>query len=368
MRWIKILAVQALIAFVVLEVVLRIYNPIGARVRGTEIVLPVKHVYRFDNGAGVRKLDRVTIHTKNALGFRGPDPPRDFEQRLTIVTIGGSTTESLFLSDGQTWTDALARDLDSEFRDLWVNNAGLDGHTTFGHLVLLRSFVLRLAPKVAIFLTGANDVALDAANTFDAGIELSPSGARALVSRAAAHSEVVSLGLNLARAARARERGLGHSEVDLAAARHLVLDDAVMERTAADAAASLPALRSRIEQLVALTREHGIHPVLLTQPALFGEGVDPATGVELSTVQVNGRGNGRLEWRLLEAVNDVTRSVARERRVLLIDVARTLPKDSRLFYDFLHFTAEGSRQVGEIVAAGLTPYLREHYGEYRASR
>jgi hypothetical protein len=37
MRWIKILAVQAVIAFVLPEAVLRVYNPIGARVRGSEI-------------------------------------------------------------------------------------------------------------------------------------------------------------------------------------------------------------------------------------------------------------------------------------------------------------------------------------------
>ena len=97
-----------------LEFALRIYNPVPVRVRGNEIVLPVKQVYTFDNGF-TRKIDRTTVHTKNSLGFRGPDPPRDFADRLTIVTIGGSTTESLFLSDGQTWTDAMARRLEPDF-------------------------------------------------------------------------------------------------------------------------------------------------------------------------------------------------------------------------------------------------------------
>src|SRR3712207_5892098 len=124
MRWVKILSLQAAIAFVLLEVLLRFYNPIGARVRGSDIVLPVNHVYRFDNGDAVRKLDRHTVHTRNSLGFRGPEPPRDFADRLTVVTIGGSTTESLFLNDGRTWTDAMARRLEPHFPRLWVNNAG----------------------------------------------------------------------------------------------------------------------------------------------------------------------------------------------------------------------------------------------------
>jgi len=76
-------------------------------------------------------------------------------------------------------------------------------------------------------------------------------------------------------------------------------------------------------------------------------------------VQVNGRGNGTLEWRLLELYNDVTRRVAVAQGLLLIDLARELPKDSRLFYDFLHFTNEGAAKVAEIVAQHLVPRLRE---------
>ena len=356
-RWLKILAVQAIIAFVLLELGLRLYDPIGFRLQGSDIVLPVNHVYQFDNGPDVRKLDRHTLHTKNSLGFRGPEPPRDFADRLTILTIGGSTTESLFLSDGKTWTDEVRRRLEIELPGIWINNAGIDGHSSYGHLVLLRQLVTRLRPRVTVFLVGANDVAIEGPNTFDAGVQLSPSGPRYLVNAVAARSKVVSFGLNLARAARARQRGLGHSEIDVATARRLVQDADVMAETLARAGATLPAYRSRLEEIVRTCREHRIVPVLMTQPALYGDAIDPATGIDLRTVQVSGRGNGLLEWRLLEAVNDVTRDVAVREDVLVIDLARQLPKDSRFFYDFLHFTNEGSAAVGAIAAAHLAPYL-----------
>jgi hypothetical protein len=210
---------------------------------------------------------------------------------------------------------------------------------------------------VAVFLVGANDVALERPTTFDEGTQLTPTGLRGLLNAAAARSEVVSLGLNLARAARARERGLGHSEVDLSSARTLVLDEDAVQREVSKARASLPSYRNRLQEIVRVTRAHEIQPVFVTQPALFGDSVDPVTGVDLSVVQVSGRGNGHLEWRLLEEVNDVTRAVAAEHGLLLIDLARLLPKDSRYFYDFLHFTNEGSRRVGEIVAAPLAAAL-----------
>jgi lysophospholipase L1-like esterase len=354
--WLKFSLVQAALVLLLLELVLRIYNPVPTRVRGNEIVLPVRQVYRFDNGF-TQKIDRTTVHTKNALGFRGPDPPRDFADRLTIVTIGGSTTESLFLSDGRTWTDAMARRLERDFPGVWVNNAGIDGHTTFGHLILLKSFIIRLHPKVAVFLIGANDVGLDRPRTFDEGVLPAAGGLRHAANAVAEHSEIVNLLWNLARAARARERGLGHSEIDLKTAERLVLDPDVMERTEAEYRQYLPGYAQRLGEIADLTRANGIQPVWITQPALFGDGRDPATGVELATIKVNGRGNGHLEWRLLEMHNDVMRQIGRERDIPLIDLARELPKDSRYFYDFLHFTNDGSEKVGEIVAAQLAAVL-----------
>jgi lysophospholipase L1-like esterase len=355
--WLKFVVVQAALVFVLLEVVLRIYNPVPVRVRGNDIVLPVGQVYKFDNGF-THKIDRTTVHTKNSLGFRGPDPPRDFADRLTILTIGGSTTESLFLSDGRTWTDALARRLEPDFPGVWINNAGIDGHTTFGHLILLKSFVLRLHPKVALFLMGANDVGLDQPRTFDEGVVPTAGGLRRVANAIAERSEVVTVAWNLARAARARDRGLGHGELDLKLAEHLVLDPAVMDATEAEHRTFLSGYAERLARIADLTRANAIVPIWMTQPALFGDGADPATGVELATVKVNGRGNGHLEWRLLEMHNDVLRQVAAARGVAVIDLARELPKDSRYYYDFLHFTNEGSERVGEIVARHLVPILR----------
>jgi lysophospholipase L1-like esterase len=356
MRRLKILAVQACLAAILLEGALRLYQPIPFRVRGDRIVLPVRQVYTFDNG-GASKLDPITHHTKNALGFRGPDPPRDLASRLTLVTIGGSTTECLFLSDGKTWTDVIARRLAARAPDSWVNNAGLDGQSTFGHLVLLRTVVAALRPTLAVFLVGANDVGLEAANTYDAALAPSRAGLQAVGRFVIAHSELASVAQNLYRAGRARQRGFGHSQVDLATANRLALDQTVMDATVRKYRETLDGYAARLTAIVNLSRASGIVPVLVTQPALFGDVVDPPTGVDLATVQVNGRGNGSLEWRVLELYNDVTRRVAGEQHADLIDLARELPKDSRLFYDFLHFTNEGAAQVGAIVSAHLEPSL-----------
>ena len=359
MRRLKVLLVQLLLAAVVLEALLHIYNPLPFRVRGNRIVLPVHQHYEFHNEVA-SKLDPVTHHTKNSLGFRGPDPPKDFAAHLTILTIGSSTTESLFLSDGKTWTDEMARRIAEKIPGVWVNNAGLDGQSTYGHLILLREFVDDLHPRVAVFLIGGNDIGLGAGNPYDTSLEPPRSALRRVTSFLTDHSELAGLAQNLVRFSRTRREGFGHGQIDLKTVQRLEHDEALTRTTLATYSKPLPAFATRVAAIVDECRHHGIEPVLVTQPMLNGDAIDPATGVDLSLVQVRGAANGRLWWQVQELYNDVTRRVARERGVVLVDAARQMPKDSRLFYDFMHFTNEGARVLGDIVASGILPKLTEY--------
>ena len=153
------LFVGLVLALGLLEVLLRIYNPFQSRIKGNRIVLVTNKQYHIRNNI-IPSLEPVVTVTRNSLGFRGPDPPANLADDLSIVTIGGSTTKCFFLSDDKTWTARLADLLLPSVPKLWVNNAGLDGHSTYGHLVLLEDHVRNIHPKVAIFLIhSANDVA-----------------------------------------------------------------------------------------------------------------------------------------------------------------------------------------------------------------
>ena len=107
------LAIGCAAALLLFEAALRIYNPLQATVKGQKIVLPAGRRYVVDNRT-ISKLDRTIVHTKNSLGFRGAEPPIEFANHLTLVTVGGSTTECKYLSDGNTWTDLLGRKLKQE--------------------------------------------------------------------------------------------------------------------------------------------------------------------------------------------------------------------------------------------------------------
>ncbi len=188
------LFIGLVVAFLVLEGFLRIYNPFPIRLKGDKIVLPINQRYDIKNDK-IAKLDKEIIHTKNSLGFRGPEMPADYADRLSVITIGGSTTECYYLSDNSTWPYLLGEELKKDYPDIWVNNAGLDGHSTFGHQVLLEDYVVGLKPKMVLFLTGINDVGRDSLNGgFDNRLLRSNyvSGLDWLAKK----SEVANLGLN----------------------------------------------------------------------------------------------------------------------------------------------------------------------------
>lgn len=351
------------------EVVLRFYNPLGFRIKGNKIILPRNRTeIIYHEGGG--KLEKVVVHRKNSLGFRGPEPPGDFAARLTVVTVGGSTTECFELPEEQTWPYLLGLKLRQECPKVWLNNAGLSGYSTFGHLVLLQDYLLKLHPKVIIFLVGLNDIGVQGAREYDTRLKLA--NFRSLertLATLANHSEVAAAALNLYRyyfpksvmAVAARKMGeidlKSYGQLEVAPAAGAALKREHQEKY-------LTPFRERVERLIALSRGSGIEPVFLTQPALYGNGVDELTGVDLRTVKVTPEMSGKVAWEVLELYNDVIRELGKQEGVWVIDLARELPQDSRYYYDLMHYTQAGSERVAAIIDTQLSPWLARQFPAY----
>jgi lysophospholipase L1-like esterase len=353
-----------LVALVVLELLLRVYNPLEIRFKPDRIVLPVNKHYIINNVGKFTKLPPTTNHTKNSLGFRGAPPPADLKDDLSIVTIGGSTTECFYLSDGRTWPDLLGQDLARNFNRVWLNNAGLDGATTYRHIILLEDYLIKLRPKVVLFLIGANDVG---AGNLDATVPRRGHYLRNLWRTFLYRSEVYTLEQNLYHYFIAQSRGLRHVEINLRDVETLGHpSEAAARQTLQDYRTnSLPFFARRVEKLIQISRAHGIEPVLITQPTLYGPGVDPATGVNLATLKVQDGFNGQKMYDFIELYNEVTRQVAQRHGVLLIDLARELPRNSAYYYDYLHYTEPGAATVAAIIDRHLSPWLAQRYPTFR---
>jgi lysophospholipase L1-like esterase len=210
-------------------------------------------------------------------------------------------------------------------------------------------------PNVALFLIGLNDVALAAANWFDVRDQTRDMRTKAsdwLV----LHSELAAIAQNFWRARQANRYALPTTEMDYTALATAGGSSGDLGRKADRFA---PEFDRRVEDIVRVSRAAHIEPVLITQPALYGFGSDPTTGVDLSRRRVNEFGNGAEAWSALEAYNKVTRDVANRDHVLLIDLAHMLPKDSIYFSDLVHFSKRGAKEVAALISVSLRPMLKE---------
>jgi lysophospholipase L1-like esterase len=348
-----------------LEIMLRVVEPVEFRVKGNRIILPRNKKIIFTNNK-ISKLDKIIYYSRNQLGFRGEPPPKNFSQTLTILTVGGSTTECIHISDGKTWPDLLAGKLKHDFKPLWLNNAGLDGHSTFGHLVLMQDYIIQLKPKVVLFLVGANDQGLLDYCALDKESLKNPDvfPKKSLVDTLAQYSELVNYAQNYRKYAKAVKLGLLHTNIDFARLKTLeVPDDRLHVILQMHRDNFLEPYGQRIQQLIEVARNHGIEPVFITQPMIYGAVIDPVTGADLGRVDIGGI-NGKTAWEILQLYNTVLKKVAQQNDVLLIDLADALPKSSRDFYDTFHYTNEGSQLVAQIIFERLAPFLAEKYPSY----
>jgi lysophospholipase L1-like esterase len=282
---------------------------------------------------------------------------------LKIITVGGSTTECHFLNDDKTWPYLLGHALADSFRGCWLNNAGMDGHSTYGHIILLNDHIKQLRPAVIVFLTGINDMETASPTFHD---KLSTRGAVPDWGHYIfENSEVLNLLLNLCRGWRAqRFNNTTNALLVLDSVQRKPLPDTVVRARLEKQAPFIAAYRSRLEQLADTCMAWHILAVFLTQPNQFGFGRDPVTGADLALFPTDGPDaamNGWLMWEMLERYNDVTRAVCREKGLPLVDLARLMPKNSLYFYDMSHFTNQGAAEVSSLVAGPLTGILREHF-------
>lgn len=147
--------------------------------------------------------------------------------------------------------------------------------------------------------------------------------------------------------------------------RRLVLPASVMRHRLDAQQPYLLAFRTRLEGLADTCTQWGILPVFLTQPNLFGFGVDSLTGADLAAYPLEDSINGQLMWQMLEKYNQVTRDLCLEKGLPLIDLGRLMPKNSLYYYDMSHFTNAGAMRMASLLAPALDSILDCQFPVYR---
>lgn len=258
---------------------------------------------------------------------------------LTIVFLGGSTTECRFMPEQQRFPFLVGRNLESSLA-LRVNshNGGNAGNTSLHDLLLLQTKVLPLRPRFVVLMENLTDLMFLAQH----GEYHSPSAMRALV-RTEARAKPMDwlIGLIAAGKTAAGQSPLAQVDTAVPPSAQVFSDQ----------------FRKNLELFIFLCRQNGSTPVLMTQANRLVEPLAPNLAAQLQPVYESRRIAPAQFLVIYAALNETVRQVAKERQVLLIDLDRLIPKTAANMYDVVHLNAEGSRLVSEHVAQALAQDL-----------
>jgi lysophospholipase L1-like esterase len=291
-------------------------------------------------------------YTTNSRGLRGPEfPPREAAYR--ILTIGGSTTECLYLDDTETWQHLLMNRLN--LRDgrqqVWIGSAGISGYPTVNHLRFVADSPLMEEVDALIFLIGANDLSqflrgnlrdgvfgMDVQATVQPFWRFSPilQMVRDRWERRQSSMEAEDVvGNNVPRRRAQRQTARITDRID-------GIDEALRQ------------YESRVEALVTLARGHGLRPIFLTQPTLWDKNLSATTRALLSYGDITDD-----EYLSVEAGRD---GIDRHNAVLMrvcdrmsVECVSTaaMHGQERFYYDDFHFNEAGAAELARIVGDHL---------------
>lgn len=342
-RFLRILGVNFLILLIgLIAIELAFGGWIGGREldrlnisRNVALRYAVGHLY---DGAG------EIVYKRDAWGLRGEyGDPKD----IAILTVGGSTTNQLYLSDEQTWQAALQARFAQDGIKMPIANAGIDGQSTIGHLAAFDQWFAHipgLKPKWVLFYVGANDLLVDDA-----------AGRDRLDYFATPHHEfrrksaLFRMGAMIAGVMKANTGRVTHARIDWNAVQWTVTpsrnDWETVDATRRDA------YQDRLERLAAKARALGAEPVFITQ-------------IRADARQRNGQWEGvteekglnGLDWAArLSLFNARTLAACEKIGALCLDLAQEIAFSSEDFYDYLHNTPKGAEKIGQY----LYRHLRE---------
>jgi lysophospholipase L1-like esterase len=279
------------------------------------------------------------VYRRDAYGLRGSgvDPAR-----IRILTLGGSTTNQLYLPEEATWQAVLERTLRRAGRDVVVANAGLDGQSTLGMIAdldLWIPYIPNLRPRLVLVYVGINDVYLK--DSWRDSLHVTK-----LKREIEQRSALVRLWSIVKGWLRAHRAELNHHAVDFA---HATWTDQPAQPEVPAQAAALAAYKVRLAQIADRIERLGAVPMFITQ---VRADYRFDNGRLVGIVKPSGP-NGVDQGRALGRINAATLDFCRERLVTCLDLAGEVVFEDRDFYDYEHNTPRGAEKIGLWLASKL---------------
>lgn len=302
----------------------------------------------------IRPGGGIIRYSRDKWGLRG-DHKNPSE--IKILTIGGSTTDELYSDDAETWSARLQHKFMQAGIPAVVGNAGINGHSTVGHLYSMEFWFNRipqLEPKIILFYVGINDAVLPALAAQDAIVA---SGVWFRLRRYIVNNSAVVRLVRLIRgfimakrlrvaydAAPPKLRRLGGSSKF----------DGTPYREA------VSAYGDRINRLAELSKRKGALPIFISQlrgDASLRGGVMYATG-----------GKTVKDFHALNLYNRKLLGTCQTLKAVCVDLAGGIKLSEVDFFDRLHTTPSGSARLQSFCSQVSKASCKSNYYMGRRSR
>ncbi len=315
----------------------------------------------------------------NSDGIRGDEISA--EQQYRILTIGGSTTECLFLDQEKSWPYALQNKLNSlnKFK-VWVGNVGKSGLSTREHFMHMKYLLPQYSGiDAVIILVGCNDLnrRLIEDKDYDPYFLDHYEYWKQRLIRGAFSETPYFQGKYRFHSGYYDELAtvsLIKQVIDMYSKREMIQDEAGgifvnlrnLRKGASVIVDDLPDLSSGLEEykrninaIIDIAQHRSIRIIFMTQPSLWKKDL---TEQEKNLLWYGwiGSFNSKRYYSVsalmkgMQAYNDALLQVCRDRGVECIDLARILPQNSTMFYDDVHFTDKASLMTADILCNYLS--------------
>lgn len=308
--------------------------------------------------------------TINSEGFRS----REFsnEDDYKVLSLGGSTTECLYLDDKEAWPYLLEKSLSSENFKVWVGNAGKSGHGSIHHEAQMK-YLLEQYPDInsVVIMLGVNDFMYAlAVHTKNQGViniwDREKVMEKSFFVSPLAKSDWLPwykrtgywfLGRRVKQWFRRHSPNVqDKGGINVQRRRDRRKQAKVFYEELPDLSGYILEYQATLNRMIDLAEKKSIKLVFMTQPFmwqakaseemeklfLFGWVGSPEKATEYYSTKALAEG--------MKLYNEALLEVCGERKVSCIDLAKKLPKTTESFYDDVHFNESGARLVAKEVS------------------
>lgn len=281
---------------------------------------------------------------------------------LNLLFLGGSTTECLYVKEENRFPYLTSRLLENKLGDLKINsfNSGVSGNNSMHSINILLNKGLKKRPDYIFLMHNNNDLDfLLKGKDYWSNWDTSRQGKSLIVDKK------IEKNINIKDLVRKLVNSTFPSIYNRATIlkanlskdkKNQSLD--ALEFKIKDPQLIRDQIESNLKTFINITKSWNSTPVLMTQASRFIKNPDGVVKEYIVPELISRKKMSYEEFiEIYSSINQLIRKVAKEEKVILVDLAELIPSTSEYMYDSLHFNDKGSslaaKHISEVISLAV---------------